>query len=396
MPRLQDRVAATAAAYLPGPAALVTLARSHERPFSGPARDVRHPARRAAAAAPDPRRLARALRPRRLRADRDALRSRTPTCSCAGSARAPTSSTRRCSPSRTRAGAASPCARRRTAAICRAYVEHGMHRLPQPVKLWAWGPMFRHERPQAGRYRQFNQLDAEVIGSESPLVDAELILLLDDLLREIGVPGLRLRLSSLGTPASRAVYRDELREYLRDARGRARQGGARADRREPAARIRRQGSRHPGGDGRGAADARPARRRRRRALRRRAPPARPVRRRLRARRDPGPRARLLHADRVRVRVRAPRRPGRDPRRRRPLRRAGRGARRPVGSRLRLGRGDRAASCLRWTSPSPSRRPTSSSPRRPSRAPAPSRWCASCAAPACARSSTSPGARRRGR
>ena len=94
-----------------------------------------------------------------------------------------------------------------------------MHRLPQPVKLWAWGPMFRHERPQAGRYRQFNQLDAEVIGSESPLVDAELILLLDDLLREIGVPGLRLRLSSLGTPASRAVYRDELREYLRAHEG---------------------------------------------------------------------------------------------------------------------------------------------------------------------------------
>jgi histidyl-tRNA synthetase len=106
-----------------------------------------------------------------------------------------------------------------TAAICRAYVEHGMHRLAQPVKLWAWGPMFRHERPQAGRYRQFNQLDAEVIGSESPLVDAELILLLDDLLREIGVPGLRLRLSSLGTPASRAVYRDELREYLRAREG---------------------------------------------------------------------------------------------------------------------------------------------------------------------------------
>jgi histidyl-tRNA synthetase len=106
-----------------------------------------------------------------------------------------------------------------TAAICRAYVEHGMHRLPQPVKLWAWGPMFRHERPQAGRYRQFNQLDAEVIGSESPLVDAELILLLDDLLREIGIPGLRLRLSSLGTPASRAVYRDELREYLRAHEG---------------------------------------------------------------------------------------------------------------------------------------------------------------------------------
>jgi histidyl-tRNA synthetase len=102
-----------------------------------------------------------------------------------------------------------------TAAICRSYIEHGMHRLPQPVKLWSSGPFFRHERPQAGRFRQFHQLDAEVIGSESPLVDAELIMLLDDLLRGLGVPGVRLRLSSLGTPASRAAYREELLAYLR-------------------------------------------------------------------------------------------------------------------------------------------------------------------------------------
>ena len=101
-----------------------------------------------------------------------------------------------------------------TAPICRAYVEHGMHRLPQPVKLWSWGPFFRHERPQAGRFREFNQIDAEVIGSESPLVDAELIMLLDDLLRGLGIPGLRLRLSSLGTPESRAAYREELRSFL--------------------------------------------------------------------------------------------------------------------------------------------------------------------------------------
>ena len=102
-----------------------------------------------------------------------------------------------------------------TAAICRAYIEHGMHRLPQPVKLWSWGPYFRHERPQAGRFRQFNQIDAEVIGAESPLADAELILMLDELLRGLEVPGVRLRLSSLGTPASRAAYREELTAYLR-------------------------------------------------------------------------------------------------------------------------------------------------------------------------------------
>jgi histidyl-tRNA synthetase len=103
-----------------------------------------------------------------------------------------------------------------TAAICRAYIEHGMQTLPQPVKLWWYGPLFRHERPQAGRFRQFTQLDGEVIGSDSPLVDAELIVLLDEFLRGLGVPGLELRLGSLGSVEARASYREELRAYLRE------------------------------------------------------------------------------------------------------------------------------------------------------------------------------------
>src|SRR5213079_1368288 len=74
-----------------------------------------------------------------------------------------------------------------TAPICRAYIEHGMHKLAQPVRLWYLGPFFRYEAPQAGRYRQFHQLGAEAIGSDSPLVDAELILLLDELLAGMGV-----------------------------------------------------------------------------------------------------------------------------------------------------------------------------------------------------------------
>jgi histidyl-tRNA synthetase len=102
-----------------------------------------------------------------------------------------------------------------TAGICRAYLTHGMQKLPQPVKLWSIGPFFRHERPQAGRFREFNQLDAEAIGSDSPLVDAELIMLLDEWLRGIGVPGLELRMGSLGSLESRAPYREELRAYLR-------------------------------------------------------------------------------------------------------------------------------------------------------------------------------------
>ncbi len=106
-----------------------------------------------------------------------------------------------------------------TAPICRAYVEHGMHKLPQPVKLWYSGPFFRYEAPQAGRYRQFVQVGAETIGSDSPLVDAEIILLLRDLLSALGVEGLELRLSSLGSPSGRAEYREELRDHLEKNRG---------------------------------------------------------------------------------------------------------------------------------------------------------------------------------
>jgi histidyl-tRNA synthetase len=103
-----------------------------------------------------------------------------------------------------------------TAAICRAYVEHGMHKLAQPVKLWTWGPFFRHEAPQAGRFRQFTQIDAEALGSDDPSLDAELILLLHELIERVGAGPARLRLSSLGTPATRAAYLDELRAHLHE------------------------------------------------------------------------------------------------------------------------------------------------------------------------------------
>jgi histidyl-tRNA synthetase len=101
-----------------------------------------------------------------------------------------------------------------TAPVCRAYIEHGMHKLPQPVKLWYVGPMFRYEAPQAGRFRQHNQVGAEVIGSDDPAVDAELIYLLSELYSGLGLDGVRLRLSSIGSPETRAAYEDELRSYL--------------------------------------------------------------------------------------------------------------------------------------------------------------------------------------
>jgi len=105
-----------------------------------------------------------------------------------------------------------------TAGACRAYVEHGMHKLAQPVKLRYWGPFFRHETPQAGRYRQFNQVGAEALGSDDPSLDAELILLLAELLEDSGVES-RLKLSSLGNAETRASYGEELRSFLRGRQG---------------------------------------------------------------------------------------------------------------------------------------------------------------------------------
>ena len=102
-----------------------------------------------------------------------------------------------------------------TAGICRSYMEHGMHKLAQPVKLWTWGPFFRHEAPQAGRFRQFTQLDAEALGSDDPSLDAELILLLAEIVERAGAGPARVRLGSLGTPETRAEYLEELTGYLR-------------------------------------------------------------------------------------------------------------------------------------------------------------------------------------
>jgi histidyl-tRNA synthetase len=90
-----------------------------------------------------------------------------------------------------------------------------MHKLAQPVKLWYFSSFFRAEAPQHGRYREFWQVGAETLGSAAPEADAELIVLLAELLRAVGVKGTRLHLTSLGSPESRAEYREELRAYLR-------------------------------------------------------------------------------------------------------------------------------------------------------------------------------------
>jgi histidyl-tRNA synthetase len=101
-----------------------------------------------------------------------------------------------------------------TAGIVRALISNGLLR-GQRHKLWCLGPMFRHEAPQAGRYRQFWQVDVEAVGCPGPDVDAELIALSARLWRRLGITGLKLQINSLGTPDSRRAYRARLLEYLR-------------------------------------------------------------------------------------------------------------------------------------------------------------------------------------
>ena len=102
-----------------------------------------------------------------------------------------------------------------TAGIVRAYIQHGMHTLPQPVKLTLTGPMFRYDRPQAGRYRQFWQFDVEAIGDPGPAVDAEIIELATRFYREVGLPAVEVRLNSIGDVACRPAYIAELTAYYR-------------------------------------------------------------------------------------------------------------------------------------------------------------------------------------
>lgn len=103
-----------------------------------------------------------------------------------------------------------------TAPVARAYVEHGMHTLPQPVKLYYHSPMFRYESPQSGRYRQHYQLGLEAFGSDSPELDAEVIGVLDALYRNLGLKGVELRLNSMGCTACRPGYSAVLRDFLQE------------------------------------------------------------------------------------------------------------------------------------------------------------------------------------
>lgn len=101
-----------------------------------------------------------------------------------------------------------------TPGILRAYLEHGMHTWPSPVKLWAMGPVFRAEKPQRGRYRQFQQVDLEILGLTAPIIDAEAIALLYRVLSALGLEHLHVKLGSVGDVQDAKAYNAYLREQL--------------------------------------------------------------------------------------------------------------------------------------------------------------------------------------
>ena len=231
-----------------------------------------------------------------------------------------------------------------TAPVARAYLEHGMHKLPQPVKLWYLSSFFRQEKPQAGRYRQFWQVGAEAIGSADPAVDAEL----DRAAAHDPRRARRARACGCGSRASARRRRgsttaralqDHLRAHEDELSGEVRE-------RIDLNPLRAFDSDHPGTQrvmDVGAAAARPPRRRGRRALRGGQGAPRRRGRRLRHRHDARARHGLLHAHGVRVRIEGARRAvGR--RGRRALRRAHRDDRRAADAGQRLGGRASSGSC----------------------------------------------------
>ena len=100
-----------------------------------------------------------------------------------------------------------------TAPVCRAYLEHGMHNLPQPVRMYYFCPVFRYERPQAGRFRQHHQFGVEVLGDPDPSVDAEVIEVAWELMLSLGLRDINLLVNSIGDEVCRPAYVDQLRDY---------------------------------------------------------------------------------------------------------------------------------------------------------------------------------------
>lgn len=102
-----------------------------------------------------------------------------------------------------------------TPGIVRSYIEHGMKNLPQPVKFYSIGPLFRYEHPQSGRFRQFNQFNLEVIGEESPVIDAQLVQIFYNILKELKFKNLTIEINSIGDNQCRPYYKKLLVNYFK-------------------------------------------------------------------------------------------------------------------------------------------------------------------------------------
>jgi histidyl-tRNA synthetase len=188
-----------------------------------------------------------------------------------------------------------------TAQVARAYVEHGLHREPQPLKTYYAGPMFRYSAPQKGRYREFWQIGFEAMGSDDPAVDAEVIQAFVEIERRAGVRHTSLELNSIGDRECRPAYVERLRAFLDERRDDLDDDTRRRAEVSPAQGLRHEERGRPPRVGRGADDRRVALRAVPGALRGGHGLPRRVRRRLRARPDARSRARLQPAHRVRVR-----------------------------------------------------------------------------------------------
>lgn len=101
-----------------------------------------------------------------------------------------------------------------TAGVVRAYIENGMASLPSPTKMWYMMPMYRYENVQKGRYREFRQIGAEIIGTASYKADVELIAMADQIIRKFNIPGVTLNINSIGCPTCRAKYQEALKEFI--------------------------------------------------------------------------------------------------------------------------------------------------------------------------------------
>ncbi len=102
-----------------------------------------------------------------------------------------------------------------TAPVMRSYIEHGMHNLPQPVKLWYLGPFFRHERPQAGRFRQFHQFGFEALGEQNPSIDGQIIQMSYDVLKELSFKNINIEVNSIGDAECKPYFKKILTNYFR-------------------------------------------------------------------------------------------------------------------------------------------------------------------------------------